>query len=81
VAPRATAKRRADRRKLTVESFYNHPLYIEALVEKIGVCLRAVSRTVRRIHLLFSAHGIPLSLVEKGDPYPKHIAETGSPGE
>jgi ferrochelatase len=29
-----------------------------------------------RIHLLFSAHGLPMSLVEKGDPYPKHIAET-----
>jgi len=29
-----------------------------------------------RIHLLFSAHGLPMSLVEKGDPYPKQIAET-----
>jgi ferrochelatase len=26
--------------------------------------------------LLFSAHGLPMSLVEKGDPYPKQIAET-----
>jgi protoporphyrin/coproporphyrin ferrochelatase len=61
--------------KLTIESFYNHPLYIEALVQKIGVCLRQFPDS-SRIHLLFSAHGIPLSLVEKGDPYPKHIAET-----
>ena len=29
-----------------------------------------------RIHLVFSAHGLPMSLVEKGDPYPKQIAET-----
>src|SRR5271170_3251185 len=29
-----------------------------------------------RIHLVFSAHGLPMSLVENGDPYPKHIAET-----
>jgi protoporphyrin/coproporphyrin ferrochelatase len=61
--------------ELTVESFHGHPLYIQALVEKIGVCLRQFPDS-SRIHLLFSAHGIPLSLVEKGDPYPKHIAET-----
>lgn len=58
-----------------VESFHNHPSYIEALVRKISVCLRQFS-DASRIHLLFSAHGVPLSLVEKGDPYPKHIAET-----
>jgi ferrochelatase len=58
-----------------VESFYNHPSYIDAVVRKIGVCLRQFPDS-SRIHLLFSAHGIPLSLVEKGDPYPKHIAET-----
>jgi len=60
---------------VTIQSFHNHPLYIRALVEKIGVCLRQFPDS-SRIHLLFSAHGIPLSLVEKGDPYPKHIAET-----
>jgi ferrochelatase len=61
--------------ELTVKSFHDHPLYIQALVEKIGVCLRQFPDS-SRIHLLFSAHGIPLSLVEKGDPYPKHIEET-----
>ncbi|HEY1423644.1 MAG TPA: ferrochelatase [Candidatus Acidoferrum sp.] len=58
-----------------VEAFYNHPSYIQAVVQKIGVCLRQFADS-SRIHLLFSAHGIPLSLVEKGDPYPKQIAET-----
>jgi len=58
-----------------VESFYNNPSYIQAVVQKIGVCLRQFPDS-SRIHLLFSAHGIPLSLVEKGDPYPKHVAET-----
>ena len=58
-----------------IESFYSHPAYIQAVVQKIGVCLRQF-RDSSRIHLLFSAHGIPLSLVEKGDPYPKHISET-----
>jgi len=58
-----------------IESFYAHPSYIEAVVKKIGVCLRQFPDS-SRIHLLFSAHGIPLSLVQKGDPYPNHIAET-----
>jgi ferrochelatase len=58
-----------------IESFYDHPSYIQAAVQKIGVCLRQFPDS-SRVHLLFSAHGIPLSLVEKGDPYPKHIADT-----
>jgi protoporphyrin/coproporphyrin ferrochelatase len=59
----------------TVEAFYDHPLYIEALVNNIGKCLRQFP-DASRIHLIFSAHGLPMSLVEKGDPYPKHVAET-----
>jgi ferrochelatase len=59
----------------TVENFYNHPLYIQALVEKIGVCLRQFADS-SRIQLLFSAHGLPISLVEKGDPYPTQVQET-----
>jgi ferrochelatase len=59
----------------TIESFHDHPLYIEALVRNIGKCLRQFP-DASRIHLIFSAHGIPLSLVEKGDPYPNHIKET-----
>jgi len=58
-----------------IESFYAHPSYIQAVVQKIGVCLRQFPDS-SRIHLLFSAHGLPMSLVEKGDPYPKQIAET-----
>ncbi len=59
----------------TIEDFYDHPLYIEALVNNIGKCLRQFP-DASRIHLVFSAHGLPMSLVEKGDPYPKHINET-----
>jgi ferrochelatase len=59
----------------SIEAFYDHPLYIEALVTNIGKCLRQFP-DASRIHLLFSAHGLPMSLVEKGDPYPKHVAET-----
>jgi protoporphyrin/coproporphyrin ferrochelatase len=59
----------------TIEAFYDHPQYIEALVTNIGKCLRQFA-DASKVHLLFSAHGLPMSLVEKGDPYPKHVAET-----
>jgi len=59
----------------TIEDFYDHPLYIQALVTNIGKILRQFPDS-SRIHLVFSAHGLPLSLVEKGDPYPRHVEET-----
>jgi ferrochelatase len=59
----------------TIDHFYDHPLYIQALVQRIGSILRQFPDS-SRIHLLFSAHGLPMSLVEKGDPYPKQIEET-----
>ena len=59
----------------TIDHFYDHPLYIQALVQRIGSVLRQFPDS-SRIHLVFSAHGLPMSLVEKGDPYPTQIEET-----
>jgi len=59
----------------TINNFHDHPLYIQALVQRIGSVLRQFPDS-SRIHLVFSAHGLPMSLVEKGDPYPKQIEET-----
>lgn len=58
-----------------INDFHDHPLYIQALVQRIGSVLRQFPDS-SRIHLIFSAHGLPMSLVEKGDPYPKQIEET-----
>jgi ferrochelatase len=59
----------------TVDHFYDHPLYVQALVQRIGSTLRQFPDS-SRIHLVFSAHGLPMSLVKKGDPYPKQIEAT-----
>ena len=59
----------------TVNNFHDHPLYIQAVAQRIGSVLRQFPDS-SRIHLVFSAHGLPMSLVEKGDPYPKQIEET-----
>ena len=59
----------------TIDHFYDHPLYIRALVQRIGSMLRQFADS-SKIHLLFSAHGLPMSLVKKGDPYPEQIGAT-----
>jgi protoporphyrin/coproporphyrin ferrochelatase len=59
----------------TIGQFYDHPLYIQAVVQRIGSVLRQFPDS-SRIQLVFSAHGLPMSLVEKGDPYPKQIEAT-----
>jgi protoporphyrin/coproporphyrin ferrochelatase len=59
----------------TINNFHDHPLYIQALVQRIGSVLRQFPDS-SRIHLVFSAHGLPMSLVEKGDPYPNQIEES-----
>ncbi|MBI4427924.1 MAG: ferrochelatase [Ignavibacteriales bacterium] len=57
-----------------VEHFYDHPLYIEAMVEQVNIALGRFSKVDQAgVHLVFSAHGIPVSFVKDGDPYPDHI--------
>ena len=58
-----------------VDHFYDHPDYIAAIVERVNGVLQELPNP-DEVHLLFSAHGLPMALVEKGDPYPKQIQET-----
>jgi len=59
----------------TIDHFYDHPDYIAGVVERINAALERLARP-EGVHLVFSAHGLPMSVVEKGDPYPRHIDET-----
>ena len=60
-----------------IKSYYDHPLYIEALVGNIKQAIERVPAAERnRITLVFSAHGTPLKLVREGDPYSQHIRTT-----
>jgi len=58
-----------------IEKFFNHPLYIQSVAEKIALTLTHFDDP-DNAHIVFSAHGLPLSLIERGDPYAKHVAET-----
>jgi protoporphyrin/coproporphyrin ferrochelatase len=59
----------------TVDEFHTHPLYIRALAERIATALTHFD-CPDAVHLVFSAHGLPLSLIERGDPYQRHVEET-----
>jgi len=77
----------------TIHHFYDHPAYLDAVVERINegrarfpagatsahARLNPSPQFVKSaddVHLVFSAHGVPVKVIEAGDPYQKQIEET-----
>jgi ferrochelatase len=58
-----------------VRSFYRHPAYLDAVIEKIEGALGRFP-VPERAEIVFSAHSVPMSVIAKGDPYQQHIEET-----
>ncbi len=58
-----------------VGPFYRHPMYLDAVIEKIEQAL-AKFQEPDRAEIIFSAHSVPLSLIAQGDPYQRHVEET-----
>jgi ferrochelatase len=60
-----------------VNRWHDHPGYLNLLAERVreGVATWPAERR-RGVALVFSAHSLPMSVVEQGDPYPSEIAET-----
>ncbi|MBI2619709.1 MAG: ferrochelatase [Ignavibacteriales bacterium] len=55
----------------------NHHLYIEALVQNIHVSFeRFRGARQEEVDLLFSAHGVPVDFIRRGDPYKLQVEET-----
>jgi ferrochelatase len=64
-------------RRHYIPQWHTHETYIEALTRQIaGEVEKFPDPNPRRIHLLFSAHSVPQSYIENGDPYLKHTEET-----
>ena len=60
-----------------VEEYCEHPDYIAAIVRNVRIALNRVPGTARgAVHLVFSAHGTPMSLVRAGDPYQRQVVQT-----
>ena len=60
-----------------VETFYQNTNYLDALVEKIDEAL-ARFPSPHHAELVFSAHSVPVAVIEKGDPYQVQIEHTVS---
>jgi|AMFO01.1.fsa_nt_gi ferrochelatase len=64
-------------REIRVLSYCGYRPFLEALAERVREGLDRFPRVERdRVHLLFSAHGIPERLRRRGDPYVDEVRET-----
>jgi len=60
-----------------INDFHREDLYIKAISEKIDESLSLFpSAEEENVELLFSAHSVPQSLIENGDPYQNQILST-----
>jgi ferrochelatase len=60
---------------LEVDRYPADPQYLDALTGTVLEGLRRFDDPAR-VHVLFSAHGVPVSIIKKGDPYEREIHQT-----
>jgi protoporphyrin/coproporphyrin ferrochelatase len=60
---------------LEVDRYPEDPLYLDAMAETVQEGLRRFPEP-SKVHVLFSAHGVPVSIIKKGDPYEREINAT-----
>jgi ferrochelatase len=70
-----TSKRYTEVEIFCTPSWYDHPLYIEALVDVIKKGLKSFDSELN-VRVLFSAHSLPEKFIDEGDPYVRHIERT-----
>jgi len=58
-----------------ITEYYKNEKYIAAINARIDEGLSEF-KDAKDVFLLFSAHGTPLAMVKRGDPYSEHIRET-----
>ncbi|MBI5756222.1 MAG: ferrochelatase [Nitrospirae bacterium] len=57
----------------TIKEWYDNPTYIDAMCDTIQKTIESHKLNIRKTHIVFSAHGIPLRFIRRGDPYAKQI--------
>ena len=62
-----------------VESWGDHPLFLDAVAERLAAAVGALP-AVRRdgLHVLFTAHSLPSRIVAAGDPYDAELRATAA---
>jgi protoporphyrin/coproporphyrin ferrochelatase len=60
-----------------IESWNNHPLFIDAIAQKIQKTLELFPDDIRsQVPILFTAHSLPERILAEKDPYPDELHET-----
>lgn len=60
-----------------IDRWATHPGLVNAFAENIVAALEKYPESSRgRVVLLFSAHSLPMDIVNRGDPYPMEVAST-----
>jgi ferrochelatase len=53
-----------------------YPTELNLIKAQVDLLNKEISKTRKRTRVLFSAHGLPIKVIEKGDPYQAQIEET-----
>ena len=56
-----------------ISNWFENEKYCKAIVDRIHKAASKLNKDISECHILYSAHSVPLSYVEKGDPYPSQI--------
>lgn len=60
-----------------IDRWHTHPAFIAAMASKVREGLAQFDADVRNdVLLLFSAHSLPLSVIDRGDVYPQEVSAT-----
>lgn len=60
-----------------IESWHNHPLFIEALESKIGEAQKHFTADeLKDVTYIFTAHSLPEKILQNNDPYKDQLLET-----
>lgn len=58
-----------------IPAWHDDPAYLDAMAELINQAMARVPAGVTP-HLLFTAHGLPVSFIQRGDPYQAQVQQT-----
>ena len=59
-----------------IEHYADYGPYIESLATQVERTIAECCKSEDPLHLLFSAHGVPMKKIDQGDPYQDHIEAT-----
>lgn len=60
---------------VVIPYWYENEKYCQAIADRILNAAKKLNKDIKECHVLYSAHSVPLSYVEKGDPYPENVTK------